>query len=91
MPGGEENGIRLQLDCQYSYLALFMALMFGIVGLLVPQEMLLIMALAGALSGLLGIGSGAVKVLAMDQATRMPFEVSTVTAFRHLSKIFVTV
>jgi uncharacterized protein len=39
-----------------------------------------IMALAGALSGLLGIGSGAVKVLAMDQAMRIPFKVSTTTS-----------
>jgi uncharacterized protein len=38
------------------------------------------MAFAGALSGLLGIGSGAVKVLAMDQAMRMPFKVSTTTS-----------
>jgi uncharacterized membrane protein YfcA len=35
---------------------------------------------AGALSGLLGIGSGAVKVLAMDQFMRMPFKVSTTTS-----------
>ena len=35
---------------------------------------------AGALSGLLGIGSGAVKVLAMDQAMRIPFRVSTTTS-----------
>jgi uncharacterized protein len=39
-----------------------------------------IMALAGTLSGLLGIGSGAVKVLAMDQAMRIPFKVSTTTS-----------
>jgi uncharacterized membrane protein YfcA len=45
----------------------------------VPQGFGL-MALAGALSGLLGIGSGAVKVLAMDQAMRMPFKVSTTTS-----------
>ena len=32
------------------------------------------------LSGLLGIGSGAVKVLAMDQAMRLPFKVSTTTS-----------
>src|SRR2546427_8385768 len=32
---------------------------------------------AGVLSGLLGIGSGAAKVLAMDQAMRLPFKVST--------------
>ena len=38
------------------------------------------MALAGALSGLLGIGSGAVKVLAMDRAMRIPFKVSTTTS-----------
>ncbi len=35
---------------------------------------------AGALSGLLGIGSGAVKVLAMDYAMRLPFKVSTTTS-----------
>ncbi len=35
---------------------------------------------AGALSGLLGIGSGAVKVLALDQAMRLPFKVSTTTS-----------
>jgi len=35
---------------------------------------------AGILSGLLGIGSGAVKVLAMDQAMRIPFKVSTTTS-----------
>jgi uncharacterized membrane protein YfcA len=38
------------------------------------------MAVAGVLSGLLGIGSGAVKVLAMDQAMRVPFKVSTTTS-----------
>ena len=35
---------------------------------------------AGAFSGLLGIGSGAVKVLAMDQAMGIPFKVSTTTS-----------
>ena len=35
---------------------------------------------AGTLSGLLGIGSGAVKVIAMDQAMRLPFKVSTTTS-----------
>ncbi len=39
-----------------------------------------IMALAGVLSGLLGVGSGAVKVLAMDQAMRLPLKVSTTTS-----------
>jgi uncharacterized membrane protein YfcA len=40
----------------------------------------LIMFVAGVLSGLLGIGSGAVKVLAMDQAMKLPFKVSTTTS-----------
>lgn len=39
-----------------------------------------LMALAGTLSGLLGIGSGAVKVLAMDMAMKVPFKVSSATS-----------
>ncbi len=39
-----------------------------------------LMCLAGTLSGLLGIGSGAVKVLAMDLAMGIPFKVSTTTS-----------
>jgi uncharacterized membrane protein YfcA len=39
-----------------------------------------VMFLAGVLSGLLGIGSGAVKVLGMDQVMRIPFKVSTTTS-----------
>jgi uncharacterized membrane protein YfcA len=39
-----------------------------------------LMFVAGAISGLLGIGSGALKVLAMDQAMRLPFKVSTTTS-----------
>lgn len=39
-----------------------------------------IMAFAGVLSGLLGIGSGAFKVLAMDRAMGLPFKVSTSTS-----------
>lgn len=39
-----------------------------------------LMFLAGTLSGLLGIGSGAVKVLAMDRAMKIPFKVSTTTS-----------
>jgi uncharacterized membrane protein YfcA len=35
---------------------------------------------AGAISGLLGIGSGALKVIAMDQAMGIPFKVSTTTS-----------
>lgn len=39
-----------------------------------------VMWVAGALSGLLGIGSGALKVVAMDQAMKIPFKVSTTTS-----------
>jgi uncharacterized membrane protein YfcA len=35
---------------------------------------------AGTISGLLGIGSGALKVIAMDQAMGIPFKVSTTTS-----------
>src|SRR6267142_1898082 len=45
----------------------------------VPQGFAL-MFVAGVLSGLLGIGSGAVKVLAMDKAMKLPFKVSTTTS-----------
>jgi uncharacterized membrane protein YfcA len=38
------------------------------------------MWVAGILSGLLGIGSGALKVLAMDNIMRIPFKVSTTTS-----------
>ncbi|MHC5735726.1 sulfite exporter TauE/SafE family protein [Nostoc sp.] len=39
-----------------------------------------VMLIAGVLSGLLGIGSGGFKVLAMDQVMRLPFKVSTTTS-----------
>lgn len=39
-----------------------------------------IMVSAGILSGLLGIGSGVLKVLAMDAAMKVPFKVSTTTS-----------
>ncbi|HEX4165159.1 MAG TPA: sulfite exporter TauE/SafE family protein [Bryobacteraceae bacterium] len=35
---------------------------------------------AGLISGLLGIGSGSLKVIAMDQAMQLPFRVSTATS-----------
>jgi uncharacterized membrane protein YfcA len=38
------------------------------------------MLFAGVISGLLGIGSGALKVLAMDGIMRIPFKVSTTTS-----------
>jgi uncharacterized membrane protein YfcA len=39
-----------------------------------------LMFVAGLLSGLLGIGSGAMKVIAMDRVMRIPFKVSTTTS-----------
>ena len=39
-----------------------------------------LMTLAGVLSGLLGIGSGALKVIAMDNVMKVPFKVSTTTS-----------
>jgi uncharacterized membrane protein YfcA len=38
------------------------------------------MIVAGILSGLLGIGSGVLKVLAMDNFMKVPFKVSTTTS-----------
>jgi uncharacterized membrane protein YfcA len=74
-PQADPEAVRLKLDGDYpspggklSYhvqrVRSGFALMFG----------------AGVLSGLLGIGSGAVKVLAMDQVMRIPFKVSTTTS-----------
>jgi len=39
-----------------------------------------LMGVAGILSGLLGIGSGSLKVLAMDSMMKIPFKVSTTTS-----------
>ncbi len=40
----------------------------------------IVMFVSGIISGLLGIGSGAFKVLAMDNVMRIPFKVSTTTS-----------
>ena len=40
----------------------------------------MMMFIAGIISGLLGIGSGALKVIAMDNIMRIPFKVSTTTS-----------
>jgi uncharacterized membrane protein YfcA len=39
-----------------------------------------VMTIAGALSGILGIGSGVLKVIAMDNMMKVPFKVSTTTS-----------
>jgi uncharacterized protein len=49
-------------------------------GVVRPKQGFSLMFGAGVLSGLLGIGSGALKVIAMDQAMRIPFKVSTATS-----------
>lgn len=41
---------------------------------------LVFIGMAGVLSSLLGIGSGVLKVLAMDQAMQLPYKVSTATS-----------
>lgn len=41
---------------------------------------LFLMGIGGMLSGLLGIGSGTLKVLAMDQVLRLPYKVATTTS-----------
>ncbi|MGP8125529.1 MAG: sulfite exporter TauE/SafE family protein [Nitrososphaerales archaeon] len=45
-----------------------------------PKTGLFGMVIAGMLSGLLGIGSGAFKVLSMDLAMKLPMKVSTTTS-----------
>lgn len=45
-----------------------------------PPTGFIVMIVAGVLSALLGIGSGVVKVLAMDRAMKLPFKVSTTTS-----------
>jgi uncharacterized membrane protein YfcA len=45
-----------------------------------PVTGFLLMILAGMLSGLLGIGAGVMKVLAMDTKMKLPFKVSTSTS-----------
>jgi uncharacterized membrane protein YfcA len=73
----EPNALALKLNLQGTYPAANG--MESYVAQNVPGGFSL-MIVAGALSGLLGIGSGAVKVLAMDRAMRLPFKVSTTTS-----------
>lgn len=72
---GHPLSYRLRLNSSYPDAG--EELMYNVHG--VPQGFG-IMGLAGILSGLLGIGSGAVKVLAMDHAMKLPFKVSTTTS-----------
>ncbi len=76
--GAERNdplATKLRLNGEYPLAGAFQH--YNVTGV-VPG--FLLMAVAGALSGLLGIGSGVVKVLAMDRVMRIPFKVSTTTS-----------
>ena len=74
-PPGDAVAARLKLNSNYPE-----------AGRLVPYHVtrvkagFALMFGAGILSGLLGIGSGAMKVIAMDQIMRIPFKVSTTTS-----------
>lgn len=74
-PGPDRLGTLLKMDSSYPIDSGFVA--YHVHG--VPLGFAL-MFVAGVLSGLLGIGSGAVKVLAMDRAMKLPFKVSTTTS-----------
>jgi len=68
---------RLGLSGQYSDKSLGQTVDYKVAG--VPTGFG-VMYLAGVLSGLLGIGSGALKVLGMDVVMRLPMKVSTATS-----------
>jgi hypothetical protein len=68
---------RLRLASSYEDKALGRVVAYQVTGAL-PG--LALMYVAGAVSGLLGIGSGALKVPAMDLAMHLPFKVSTSTS-----------
>ena len=74
-PGPDRIGTALKMDSSYPTASGFVS--YHVHG--VPVGFAL-MFIAGVLSGLLGIGSGAVKVLAMDRAMKLPFKVSTTTS-----------
>ena len=69
--------VRLRLASGYPDQSLGRWVTYGVTG--VPPGMGM-MYVAGVVSGLLGIGSGALKVLAMDTAMRLPMKVSSATS-----------
>jgi uncharacterized membrane protein YfcA len=68
---------RLRLDSSYYDAALRREIPYRVTGTRVGLGL---MYIAGAVSGLLGIGSGALKVPAMDLAMHLPIKVSTATS-----------
>lgn len=80
LPLGVTNDIwatRLSLASTYEDAALQRTIPYQVTNVPIGLGM---MWLAGVLSGLLGIGSGTFKVLAMDVAMRLPVKVSTTTS-----------
>ncbi len=80
LPGGVRDdalAARLRLAGSYPDATLGRTVAYGVTR--VPLGLVL-MWLAGLLSGLLGIGSGTLKVLAMDVGMRLPMKVSTTTS-----------
>jgi uncharacterized membrane protein YfcA len=75
--GPTETDRRLRLSGSYFSLRLGRTVDYG-AQRIVPG--FLVMLAAGALSGLLGIGSGALKVLSMDGLMRLPLKVSSATS-----------
>lgn len=75
LPGDRNLSTLLKLDGNYPTAngAVFYNV-FNVVGGFI------LMIVAGALSGLLGIGSGAFKVIAMDNVMKIPFKVSSATS-----------
>lgn len=68
---------KLKLNSSYPDAALGKEIAYQVTG--VPLAFCLMIG-AGAISGLLGIGSGALKVPAMDRAMRLPIKVSSATS-----------
>src|SRR5579883_475099 len=68
---------RLRLSSNYYDKALDREIDYKVTG---PGIGLVLMYIAGTVSGLLGIGSGALKVPAMDLAMHLPIKVSTATS-----------
>ncbi len=73
------SGIAQRLGLADSYFDHRMQQEVGYAASRIPLGFVL-MAFAGLVSGLLGIGSGALKVIAMDGAMRLPMKVSSATS-----------
>jgi uncharacterized protein len=80
LPEGVEMGpiaMFLNLNSEYYDAALNRIVKYNVRG---ARYGLPLMFIAGAISGLLGIGSGVLKVPAMDMAMKLPMKVSTATS-----------